>query len=113
MSADEARRYREIAELLLELAERLPAEPSKRLLLSMASDYKDQADDLAATDDVRCRPLVPVPLTDQQVARELEVRARHIRIEQQWSALAAELDMTEGHSIVQMTSDDAPVRHRS
>ena len=98
MSAEKAKRYQEISELLLDLAERLPVEPSKRLLLSMASDYQHQADYYATNDDAQCRPLVPVPLTDLQIARESEVRARYVRIEQQWSALAAELGRTETSS---------------
>ena len=62
MSTEEARRYQEISDLLLELAERFPAEPSKRLLLSMARDYKEQADYLVTNDAGRCPPLVPAPL---------------------------------------------------
>ena len=76
MSTEEARRYQEISDLLLELAERFPAEPSKRLLLSMARDYKEQADYLVTNDAGRCPPpLVPTPLTELQIERELEARA--------------------------------------
>jgi len=91
MSTEEARRYQEISDLLLELAERFPAEPSKRLLLSMARDYKEQADYLVTNDAGRCPPLVPTPLTELQIERESEARTRYIRIQLHWSALAAEL----------------------
>ena len=94
MSAEDAKRCLEMSDLLLKLAETWPAEPAKRLLLSMARDYKEQADYFATNDDVRCRPLVPVELTEEQIAREREVRATLVRLEQQWSALAAELGRT-------------------
>jgi len=96
--AEEAEAYRKISESIAVVAETIarsePDRPLVKLLLGISSSCASLADYFRArekTAHLRCEPGA-LGQTEEDRRASLEMRALYTRLQEQWAALAAELD---------------------
>jgi len=96
--AEDSENYRKISESIASIAETIarsePDRPLVKLLVGISSSYANLADYFRAREEtahLRCEPGA-IGETEEDRRASLEMRALYNRLQEQWAALAAEMD---------------------